>query len=118
MSAEVVAQLRQEVELCMQLRHPHVVQTIGLAVNAEGTRHGMVTELMDTNLAQYLQRGTGGTVATWDSVLLLVASDVCKGMAFLHERGVIHRDHARPPPPWERYQLLLRPRPFKEEVRR
>ena len=24
--------------------------------------------------------------------LLPVASDVCRGMAFLHERGVIHRD--------------------------
>ena len=98
-SSEVVARLRAEVELCMQLRHPHVVQTMGLAISADERRHGMVTELMDMNLAQYLADGrqssasaSADSVSAWEATLLDIASDVSKGMAYLHDRGVLHRD--------------------------
>ena len=120
-SGEIVAKLRQEVELCMQLqlRHPHVVQvtpsrhapsapsqptrrllpppraapratshrvlrrssahgvaralglqTLGLAANADGSSYGMATELLDLNLAQYLQQRSGPPAARWDGALL------------------------------------------------
>ena len=89
-ASEAAQHLQRETELCLKLRHPHVLQTVWYAASAASARRGMVSELMEMNLQQYLHAERPN--ATWEVGLLHIASDVAMGMAYLHDRGVLHRD--------------------------
>ena len=82
-------ELLNEFELTMRLKHPNVVLTMGIAHDADDGKTGILMELMPASLLDVLQRDQ---LATWEASLVLIALDVAKGMAYLHAKGVVHRD--------------------------
>ncbi|KAI8622258.1 kinase-like domain-containing protein [Chytriomyces sp. MP71] len=80
--------IEREVEMLKDARHPNIVQFMGCSVS-EG-QILLVTEFVP-----------GGNVKEWlldaerpmsDRTRITIAMDVAKAMAYLHSRGIIHRD--------------------------
>jgi len=81
--------LISECKLLLKLRHPHVVMTLGFATDGK-SQHGMVMELMPTNLRSLL---LSNEQLGWKSgELWRIAADIAMGMAYLHDKAVLHRD--------------------------
>ena len=76
---------RAEVSALTQLRHPHIVQCLGAVV--EPPTHCLVLEYCEGgDVRSALQKLTPPGFA------LHVAEGVASGMAFLHRKGIMHRD--------------------------
>jgi serine/threonine protein kinase len=91
-SVQLLADMLREHDAMMGLRHPNVVLMLGIAT--DHVRHvGIVLELLEISLLELLH---GGAVykeyRTWRASLLSIASDVAKGVAYLHFNNVLHRD--------------------------
>jgi len=92
-SSEALAKsLMDEFHVMSQLRHPNVLLTLGIAVDAvEGTK-GIVMELMEASLADVLSSASFEQYATWEGSLFSIASDVANGLAYIHYNNMLHRD--------------------------
>ena len=76
---------RTEVRALTQLRHPNIIQCLGVLV--EPPTYGLVLELCD---GRDLSSALGA--ATPPGFLLRVASGVTAGMMHMHGQGIMHRD--------------------------
>jgi serine/threonine protein kinase len=90
-SVQLLADMLQEHDTMMGLRHPNVVLMLGIATDHVRSV-GIVLELLEMSLLELLH----GTVEykeyrTWRASLLSIASDVAKGVAYLHFNNVLHR---------------------------
>lgn len=80
----------EEAEVMMKLSHPKLVQLYGVCL--EQAPICLVFEFMEHGcLSDYLRNQRGLFAA---ETLLGMCLDVCEGMAYLEEAGVIHRDLA------------------------
>ncbi|KAK4352543.1 hypothetical protein RND71_028061 [Anisodus tanguticus] len=78
----------QEIAILRQVRHKNVVRFIGACTNSPHLC--IVTEYMPGgSLYEYLHKNH---VVLKLSQLLSFAIDVCKGMEYLHQNNIIHRD--------------------------
>jgi len=87
--------LLSEFDTMMNLRHPNVLLTMGIAVDPADSSCGIVTELMQASLFDVIYEPSFRPYATWDvpnGAYLAIASDVAKGMSFIHYHGLLHRD--------------------------
>ncbi|KAK8512666.1 hypothetical protein V6N13_082799 [Hibiscus sabdariffa] len=87
--------LREVSILRMLSRDPHVVRLMDVkqAVNKEGkTVLYLVFEYMDTDLKKYIRsfRQTGENIPV--NIVKSLMYQLCKGVAFCHGHGVLHRD--------------------------
>ena len=83
--------LKAEFDVMLQLRHPHVLQMIGFA--SDGVSNcGLLMELMEANLNDVLYAPTFAQYNSWEGSLLVLATDVARGMAYLHKQSVLHCD--------------------------
>lgn len=82
--------LVDECQLMLKLRHPNVLLMIGITSDRL-MNHGILTELMDFSLAELIER-TVEPAPTWEYPFVSIAFDVARGMAYLHEHSVLHRD--------------------------
>ena len=88
--AALLDALLDEYEIMRELRHPNVLLVIGIATD-HATNTGIVTELMQASLLDVLLDSELAPSVTWPSCLLAVATDVAKGMAYLHYNDFLHR---------------------------
>ncbi|KAL9265102.1 Cyclin-dependent kinase B2-1-like protein [Drosera capensis] len=105
--------LREVSLLRMLSRDPHIVKLMDVkqAQNKEGkTVLYLVFEFMDTDLKKYIRgsRHTGGGRIQPDIIKSLMFQ-LCKGVAFCHGHGVIHRD-LKP------HNLLMDPKTMKLKI--
>ncbi|MCO5593200.1 hypothetical protein L7F22_047207 [Adiantum nelumboides] len=88
LSSQIEREFSQEVFIMRKVRHKNVVQFIGACSKA--SRFCIVTEFMaGGSLYDYLHRQNG--VFTLP-MLLRVSLDIAKGMDYLHQNNIIHRD--------------------------
>ena len=93
-SRMLLQNLITEFDVMLNLRHPNVLLTMGVAVDSSGWRNGtaILMELMEASLHDVLYEPSFAPYATWEGALLSTALDVAKGMAYLHYHQVVHRD--------------------------
>ena len=79
----------QEHELLQSLRHPNVVQYLGVAHDPQSGLPILLMELLDGNLTDFLER-SNGPIAYHVQVNLW--HDIALALTYLHSKHVIHRD--------------------------
>ena len=91
-SVQLLADMLREHDAMMGLRHPNVVLMLGIATD-HVRRVGIVLELLEISLLELLHGGAEyKEYRTWRASLLSIASDVAKGVAYLHFNNVLHRN--------------------------
>ncbi|KAI9350335.1 kinase-like domain-containing protein, partial [Obelidium mucronatum] len=87
-SYDIQKYIEREVDMLKDARHPNVVQFMGCS-------------LLNNEILLVTEFVCGGTVKEWiqdetrkmsDRLRVSIAMDVAKAMAYLHSRGIIHRD--------------------------
>ena len=81
--------LIQECKMMLTLRHPNILTTLGF-VSDDMSKHAILMELMASSLSSLLRND--GAHLSWTNPCTAIALQVARGMAYLHERGVIHGD--------------------------
>jgi serine/threonine-protein kinase len=84
---QAVQTLKQEIRLARKITHPNVVRTHDLG-EADGIRFLTMEYVPGTTLRELLDRR--GALAL--SPGLQIAKQLCRGLAAVHEAGIIHRD--------------------------
>eukprot|EP01099_Mayorella_cantabrigiensis_P003680 TRINITY_DN2780_c0_g1_i1.p1 TRINITY_DN2780_c0_g1~~TRINITY_DN2780_c0_g1_i1.p1 ORF type:complete len:384 (+),score=96.91 TRINITY_DN2780_c0_g1_i1:47-1153(+) len=85
---EMMKFVQREVSLLKELRHPHIVQLIGICYHTDSIL--IVTEYVSGgNLHQYLK--DLNFPLSW-KIRIKVAKETAMAMAYLHSRSIIHRD--------------------------
>jgi len=91
-SVQLLADMLREHDAMTGLRHPNVVLMLGIATD-HVRRVGIVLERLEISLLELLHgAGEYKEYRTWRASLLSIASDVAKGIAYLHFNNVLHRD--------------------------
>ena len=87
----VVERFVTECKLMSKVRHPNIIQFMGLCYNDDSAYPMLVMERMDTNLDTTLEQRKNLPFA----VVLRILFDVAKGLVYLHglkPQPIIHRD--------------------------
>ena len=86
LSQPVAKEFEHEADMLMQCRFPAIVSLYGVCT--EPGHLAMVMEYLPTSLRTRLQ---DGKELPWQK-RLSIAHDMAKGLAYLHNRGILHRD--------------------------
>ena len=88
-SERVLQQFRQECLFLNGIRHPHIVQYLGVCTDPDTKLPALVMELLDESLTKMLER-------LKHPLYYYVQVDLCHDIAleitYLHSNGIIHRD--------------------------
>jgi len=87
-SPAVWSRFRIEAKAIARLDHPNVVRIYDMNQTEEGTPYYTMDLLAGQSLADYLD--ANGPMPP--ALALPVFTQVCVGLAYAHERGIIHRD--------------------------
>ena len=82
-----VERFRREIQLAAGLQHPHIVPVLA-AGEASGLPYFMMPYVAGDSLRARLRRTGALPIAE----VVAIVRDVARGLAFAHERGVVHRD--------------------------
>ena len=85
----IIEQFEQECNFLSGVRHPHIVQYLGLARDPETRLPVLLIELMDDSLTQFLERSQEPLPYHTQVDL---CHDIALALAYLHSNGIIHRD--------------------------
>ena len=87
---EIIKKIQRECHIMSSLRHPNIVQFLGICFFSEGTAPVIVMECLDANLETLLTQTNNLSTPAKIKVLL----DVAKGLVYLHTLSppIIHRD--------------------------
>ena len=88
-SQAIVRRFEQECEFLSEIRHPHVVQYLGVARDPESGQLVLLMELMDESLTTFLKQSNEQLPYHLEVNL---CHDVALALAYLHSNGIIHRD--------------------------
>ena len=85
----VLRKFQQECKFLSRIRHPHIVQYLGVWKDPEFQLPVLLMELLDESLTKFLERST---VPLPYHVQINIAHDVVLALAFLHSKDIVHRD--------------------------
>ena len=84
----------KEVEILARLSHPNIVPLFGYATDRNGC--SIVMELMDKDLQRFmsdrLRQDSTLAVPFSDFEAVVLMLQIARGMRYLHDKGVVHRD--------------------------
>jgi len=88
-SQNVLRKFEQECQLLSSVRHPNIVQYLGVSHDAESDLPVLLMELMDESLTQFLEQSQEPLPY---HIQLNLCHDIALGLAYLHSNAIIHRD--------------------------
>ena len=83
---------KEECTLMSKLRHPHIVQFLGICYPRGSVLPALVMELLMSCLHNYLEANERMKTAVPLTIKLNILLDVCKGLVYLHSKDIVHRD--------------------------
>ena len=88
--SHIISKFASECRLMSTLRHPHIVQFLGVCYLPGARLPSLVMERLDTNLHELLETAPNLPLAIKKSILL----DIAQGLLYLHSQSppIIHRD--------------------------
>ena len=88
-SRKIVERFDQECEFLSGVRHPHIVQYLGVSRDPESGLPVLLMELLDGNLTHYLEQSQESLPY---HIQVSLCHDIALALAYLHSNGIIHRD--------------------------
>ena len=88
-SQKLLQRFEQECELLKMVRHPNVAQYLGVAHDPVSHLPVLLMELLDESLSHFLERSDEPLPY---HLQLSLWYDIALALAFLHSKGIIHRD--------------------------
>lgn len=85
----VLRRFQQECRFLSRIRHPNIVQYLGLWRDPELQLPVLLMELLNESLTKFLERST--TPLPYH-IQIDIAHDVALALAFLHSKDIVHRD--------------------------
>ena len=84
-----IKRFEQECEFMSTIRHPNIVQYLGVYHDPDTHLPALLMELMDDNLTHYLESSSGPIPY---KVQVNICHNITLALSFLHTNGIIHRD--------------------------
>ena len=81
----------KELSIQSNLRHPNITQFLGICELPESSLPVLITELMHSNLHDFLSRSDLRDVVPL-SYKKSILEDIAKGLHYLHKQNIVHRD--------------------------
>ena len=88
-TARIEQRFKQEIDLLRELRHPNIVQFLGVCHHPKTDLPILFMELMDINLTTFLEQSTDRLPLY---LQVNIAHDVAQALSHLHHHNIIHRD--------------------------
>ena len=86
---KIMERFEQECQFLSGVRHPHIVQYLGVSRDPESGLPVLLMELMDSSLTRFLEQSE-------KPLPFHTQVDICHGialaLAYLHSNGIVHRD--------------------------
>ena len=84
-----IRRFEQECEFMSAIRHPNIVQYLGIFRNTDTHLPVLLMELMDDSLTHFLE---SSTVPIPYNIQVSICHDVALALSFLHSNNIVHRD--------------------------
>ena len=84
-----IRRFEQECEFLNTIRHPNVIQYLGMYRDPDTGLPVLLMELMDDNLTHFLEASTQSIPY---HVQVNICHDIALALTFLHTNGIVHRD--------------------------
>ena len=88
-TTSVMQKFEQECRLLSAIKHPHIVQYLGMYHDPESKLPVLLMELMDESLTRFLERSQEPLPYHAEVKL---CHDVALALSYLHSNGIVHRD--------------------------
>ena len=86
---KILERFEQECEFLNSIRHPYIVQYLGVTWDHESRLPVLLMELMDENLTQFLEQSPKPLT---HHIQVDLCYDIALALAYLHSNGIVHRD--------------------------
>ena len=86
---KIMERFERECQFLSGVRHPHIVQYLGVSRDPESGLPVLLMELMDSSLTQFLERSEKPLPF---HITVDICHDIALALAYLHSNGILHRD--------------------------
>ena len=90
-SCRIVERFEQECQFLSGMRHPNIIQYLGICRDPESGLPVLLMELMDYSLTSFLERPDDPPSLSFH-IQVNISLDVAQALAYLHSNEVLHRD--------------------------
>ena len=88
-AGKIMERFQQECSFLENIRHPHIVQYLGMIVDPESKLPVLLMELLDESLTKMLEHSK---MSLPYYVQVDICHDIALAVAYLHSNNIIHRD--------------------------
>ena len=86
---KIMERFERECQFLSGVRHPHIVQYLGVSRDPESGLPVLLMELMDSSLTQFLERSEEPLPF---HITVDICHDIALALTYLHSNGILHRD--------------------------